>query len=133
MFNTSFINSLLICKLRLSQKLSAKKFLTLITYMVGIREVRALIAIMASLIPGVSQVFQIIYKENKMHPFTYEMMMERGWRRCGTYYYKLDMARSCCKQWTLRQDITRFQIKKDQRKTVRKMLELAYECIELKA
>lgn len=44
----------------------------------------------------------------------------------------MDLARTCCKQWTVRQDVTKFQIKKDQKKTMRKMLELAYDCIDMK-
>ena len=67
-----------------------------------------------------------------MLPYTYELLMERGWRRCGTYYYKLDLGKSCCKQWTIRQDVTKFKIKKDQKRTVKKMLELAYDYVELK-
>ena len=92
----------------------------------------ALIVILANLIVGVLPVTRSLYKEKKMLPYTYELLMERGWRRCGTYYYKLDLARSCCKQWTIRQDATKFEIKKDQKKTVRKMLELAYDYTELK-
>jgi arginine-tRNA-protein transferase len=58
--------------------------------------------------------------------------MERGWRRCGTYYYKTDLTRSCCKQWTLRQDATKFRIKKDQKKTVRKIFDLIFGVQESK-
>jgi arginyl-tRNA---protein transferase len=28
--------------------------------------------------------------------------MERGWRRCGTYYYKPNLLKSCCKLFTHR-------------------------------
>ena len=26
----------------------------------------------------------------------YQIMMDKGWRRCGTYIYKYDLERSCC-------------------------------------
>ena len=58
-----------------------------------------------------------------MHPYTYQLLAERGWRRCGTYYYKPDIKRSCCKLWTHRMDVNGFKIKKDQRKTVRSVVE----------
>ena len=61
-----------------------------------------------------------------MKPYTYQMMMERGWRRCGDYYYKNNLAKACCKQWTIRMDASNFKIKKDQKKTVKKMMSLAY-------
>lgn len=52
--------------------------------------------------------------------------MERGWRRCGDYYYKNNLEKSCCKNWTIRQDVTQYKMKKDQRKTIKKMMALAY-------
>ena len=62
-----------------------------------------------------------------MHPYIYELMAEKGWRRCGTYYYKPQMQKSGCKSWTHRQDVTKFVMKKDQKKTIRKMMKLVYE------
>lgn len=32
----------------------------------------------------------------KMRVDDYEKLMDRGWRRCGTYYYKQDFEKSCC-------------------------------------
>ena len=52
--------------------------------------------------------------------------MERGWRRCGYYYYKIDMEKTCCKQWTHRLNVNQFKIKKDQKKTVKKIITIAY-------
>lgn len=57
--------------------------------------------------------------------------MERGWRRCGTYYYKLDLSKSCCKQWTHRLNVNNFKIKKDQKKTIKKMITICYEAISV--
>jgi arginine-tRNA-protein transferase len=47
--------------------------------------------------------------------------MNRGWRRCGTYYYKPNVDKSC---YTIRMDVGQFKIKKQQRKTIKNMLEL---------
>jgi arginine-tRNA-protein transferase len=33
---------------------------------------------------------------NKMSADDYQTLMDRGWRRCGTYFYKSDFAQSCC-------------------------------------
>ncbi len=55
--------------------------------------------------------------------------MERGWRRCGTYYYKPNIIKSCCKMFTHRMDVTKFSIKKDQKKTIKKIISLAFECV----
>ena len=33
---------------------------------------------------------------NKMTLDDYQKLMDRGWRRCGTYYYKHDFEKSCC-------------------------------------
>jgi len=53
--------------------------------------------------------------------------MEKGWRRCGTYYYKPDLAKSCCKSFTHRLDVTGYRPKKDQKKALKKLIALAYD------
>ena len=63
-----------------------------------------------------------------MLPYTYELLIERGWRRCGEYYYKPDLQRSCCKLWTHRMDATKFKIKRDQKKTMKKFMKLIDPC-----
>lgn len=62
-----------------------------------------------------------------MEPYTYQTLMERGWRRCGTYYYKPDLFRSCCKLFTHRLYAPDFHPKKHQRKTIKKLITLVYE------
>ncbi|EPQ59317.1 hypothetical protein GLOTRDRAFT_33439 [Gloeophyllum trabeum ATCC 11539] len=32
----------------------------------------------------------------------YQKMIDRGWRRSGTYCYKPDLRRSCCPQYTIK-------------------------------
>lgn len=60
----------------------------------------------------------------KLSADVYEELINRGWRRCGTYYYKPNMDRSCCKCYTIRMDVNQYKIKKQQRKTVKNLLEL---------
>ncbi|GJE84438.1 arginyl-tRNA--protein transferase 1 [Phanerochaete sordida] len=48
----------------------------------------------------------------------YQMMIDRGWRRSGVYCYKPDLMRSCCPQYTIKLDATRFKPSKSQRKLV---------------
>lgn len=62
-----------------------------------------------------------------MQTYTYELLMEKGWRRCGTYYYKPDLAKSCCKSFTHRLDVTGYRPKKDQKKALKKLIALAYD------
>ena len=40
----------------------------------------------------------------KMKCETYSALMDNGWRRCGTYYYKPNLFKSCCKMYTIRCD-----------------------------
>jgi len=56
--------------------------------------------------------------------------MERGWRRCGNYYYKPNLNKSCCQLFTHRLEVEKFRIKKDQKKTIKKVITLAYEKVE---
>jgi arginine-tRNA-protein transferase len=44
--------------------------------------------------------------------------MERGWRRCGAYYYKYDFTTACCQPYTIRLDVNQFEISKSQKKVL---------------
>ncbi|KAJ7638701.1 arginine-tRNA-protein transferase [Roridomyces roridus] len=48
----------------------------------------------------------------------YQMMIDRGWRRSGTWCYKPDLKRSCCPQYTIKLDAAAFQTSKSQRKLI---------------
>eukprot|EP00826_Nyctotherus_ovalis_P038748 TRINITY_DN3649_c0_g1_i6.p1 TRINITY_DN3649_c0_g1~~TRINITY_DN3649_c0_g1_i6.p1 ORF type:complete len:581 (+),score=165.95 TRINITY_DN3649_c0_g1_i6:131-1873(+) len=50
----------------------------------------------------------------------YEVMIDRGWRRCGTYYYKTDLENSCCQLYTIRLKVTDFKLSHKQRKALNK-------------
>ena len=50
----------------------------------------------------------------------YQKMMDRGFRRCGNYVYKYDLEQSCCQPYTIRLDVTEFQISQSQKKVLKK-------------
>ena len=50
----------------------------------------------------------------------YQRMIDHGWRRSGTFCYLPDNAKSCCPNYTIRLDVTKFQCDKKQRKLLRK-------------
>ena len=57
---------------------------------------------------------------NKMSPLLYQILMERGWRRCGTYYYKANMDRCCCRPYTIKLDVSEYKERKSHRKLLKK-------------
>lgn len=59
-----------------------------------------------------------IYCDN-MKPETYFHFMNRGWRRCGTYFYKPLNEITCCPLYTIRCDTTNFLLSKSQRKVLK--------------
>ncbi|KDQ64886.1 hypothetical protein JAAARDRAFT_241032 [Jaapia argillacea MUCL 33604] len=48
----------------------------------------------------------------------YQKMIDRGWRRSGSYCYKPDLKRSCCPQYTIKLDALDFKPSKSQRKLI---------------
>lgn len=50
----------------------------------------------------------------------YQKMMDRGWRRCGTYIYKYDLEKSCCQPYTIRLNVNEFEITQSQKKVLKK-------------
>jgi len=60
------------------------------------------------------------FKANCMPLDIYHEMLNRGWSRFGNYYCKIDIAQSCCKVFPLRLDVTKFQISKSQKKSLKK-------------
>ncbi|PYI35327.1 Arginyl-tRNA-protein transferase [Aspergillus indologenus CBS 114.80] len=53
-----------------------------------------------------------------VRPAHYEALVNRGWRRSGTLYYKQNLQRSCCPHYTMRLEAVDFKPRKDQRKAV---------------
>ena len=58
--------------------------------------------------------------------YTYQLLMEKGWTRCGTYYYKSNTNKSCCKLYGHRLEVARFVPKKDQKKALKKIISLSF-------
>jgi arginyl-tRNA---protein transferase len=51
---------------------------------------------------------------------TYQALLDRGWRRSGRWIYKPMHAQTCCQLITIRLDVEKFQLSKDQRQVQRK-------------
>ncbi|KDR83855.1 hypothetical protein GALMADRAFT_236300 [Galerina marginata CBS 339.88] len=52
----------------------------------------------------------------KLSCSAYQKMIDRGWRRSGTYCYKPNLKISCCPQYTIKLDATAFKPSRSQRK-----------------
>ncbi|KIW14056.1 hypothetical protein PV08_06837 [Exophiala spinifera] len=48
----------------------------------------------------------------------YQELMDRGWRRSGTLYYKPDLVRSCCPHYTIRLKASEYKPVKDHRQAI---------------
>ncbi|KIJ70210.1 hypothetical protein HYDPIDRAFT_104888 [Hydnomerulius pinastri MD-312] len=48
----------------------------------------------------------------------YQKMIDRGWRRSGTYCYAPDLRRTCCPQYTIKLDALAFKPSRSQRKLI---------------
>jgi arginine-tRNA-protein transferase len=59
------------------------------------------------------------FAASEMPADLYENLMFLGWRRCGDYYYKNDLNKSCCKLYSMRLDVDRFKINKNQKKVMK--------------
>ena len=57
---------------------------------------------------------------HKMSTRDYESLLQTGWRRCGAYYYKPDLAASCCQLYTIRLKAKDFLPNKKQKKVLKK-------------
>jgi arginine-tRNA-protein transferase len=59
------------------------------------------------------------FSSSKMSADLYEKIMFIGWRRCGDYYYKNDLSKTCCKLYSMRLDVDKFKINKNQKKVMK--------------
>lgn len=50
----------------------------------------------------------------------YQQLMDRGWRRCGTQFYKWDFEESCCQPYTIRLDVGDFAPSASQLKVLKR-------------
>lgn len=51
----------------------------------------------------------------------YQDLVDRGFQRSGKYVYRAFMKRTCCPQYVIRTDVTKFRLSKSQRAVVRKL------------
>ncbi|KAI9281828.1 arginine-tRNA-protein transferase [Sporodiniella umbellata] len=51
----------------------------------------------------------------------YQDLIDRGWRRSGTYLYKPNMAKTCCPQYTIRLHANNYKLSKGQKKILIKL------------
>jgi len=51
---------------------------------------------------------------------TYQALLDRGWRRSGRWIYKPMHSQTCCQLITIRLDVEKFQMSRDQRQVQRK-------------
>ncbi|CAF1223886.1 unnamed protein product [Rotaria sordida] len=58
---------------------------------------------------------------SKMLVDDYLLLMDRGWRKCGTYYYKSLMDKTCCPLYTIRCDANNFELSRSQRRVIQTM------------
>jgi arginine-tRNA-protein transferase len=59
------------------------------------------------------------FSSKNMPADLYGNLMFLGWRRCGDYYYKNDLNKSCCKLYSMRLDVDKFKINKNQKKVMK--------------
>ncbi|KAJ5129396.1 uncharacterized protein N7515_005435 [Penicillium bovifimosum] len=55
-----------------------------------------------------------------VRPEHYEDLINAGWRRSGSLYYKQNLLRSCCPHYTLRLEASAYRPRRDQRKAINK-------------
>ncbi|KAJ7047488.1 arginine-tRNA-protein transferase [Mycena alexandri] len=55
---------------------------------------------------------------NQLSCEVYQKMIDRGWRRSGTWCYKPDLKASCCPSYTIKLDANNFKPSKSQRKLI---------------
>ncbi|XP_022227635.2 arginyl-tRNA--protein transferase 1 isoform X2 [Drosophila obscura] len=65
-------------------------------------------------------------KSNGMHAYRldcqdYQDLIDRGWRRCGNYCYKLKNKDTCCPCYTIKCDALEFKLTKSNKRILRRM------------
>ncbi|KAH7359937.1 arginine-tRNA-protein transferase 1 [Pyrenochaeta sp. MPI-SDFR-AT-0127] len=60
------------------------------------------------------------FSSNCLTVDVYQSLVDRGWRRSGTIFYKPDVLRHCCPHYTIRLPVASFKPSKDQRRAVNK-------------
>jgi len=56
----------------------------------------------------------------KMGLDVYQSLIDKGWRRCGTYYYRADVDKCCCRPYSIRLEVLKFKIRPSHKKALKK-------------
>jgi len=51
---------------------------------------------------------------------TYQILLEKGWRRCGTFYYKPDLTKCCCRPYSIRLEAQKYKFRGSHLQSLRK-------------
>lgn len=65
--------------------------------------------------------YKIGFSCDNIHASDYEKLMFNSFRKCGTYYYKPNLEKSCCQLHSIRLNVDEFVISNNQRKIMRKL------------
>ncbi|KAF2005121.1 arginine-tRNA-protein transferase 1 [Amniculicola lignicola CBS 123094] len=60
------------------------------------------------------------FSSKSLSPEVYQLLVDRGWRRSGTVFYKPDNVRHCCPHHTIRLPVAEYTPTKDHRKAINK-------------
>jgi arginine-tRNA-protein transferase len=65
--------------------------------------------------------YKIGFSCDEIHACDYETLMFNGFRKCGTYYYKPNLEKSCCQLHSIRLNVNEFEISTSQKKIMKKL------------
>ena len=65
-------------------------------------------------------IFVKVFRVVSISGYNRQSLIDRGWRRSGKYCYKPMMEQTCCPQYTIRLDVSKFSASKSQKKLARK-------------
>lgn len=57
---------------------------------------------------------------DKMSLEVYQSLIDKGWRRCGTYYYKPDVDKCCCRPYSIRLNVLNYSMRASHKKAMKK-------------
>ncbi|KAF8365300.1 ate-1 [Pristionchus pacificus] len=58
---------------------------------------------------------------HKLNVIDYQILLNGGWRRSGSYLYKPNLEKTCCPQYTIRLDVDKFILSRTQKRVLRNM------------
>ena len=72
----------------------------------------------------------ITFDGDELSFLKYEQLIKQGWRRSGSFMYKPDLLRSCCRQYTIRTNYDMFVDDKYYNKSNKKSIRRFYKAME---